>query len=53
MDYLLYVDDCLIIVMVQVSLDLRCSRISTSFLVAFQRSPIGDDWVQLEVFEGN
>ena len=27
MDYLLYVDDCLIIAMVQVSLDLRCSRI--------------------------
>ena len=28
MDYLLYVDDCLIIEMVQVSLDLRNSRIS-------------------------
>ena len=28
MDYLLYVDDCLIITMVQVSLDLRYSRIS-------------------------
>ena len=27
MDYLLYVDDCLIIVMVQVSLDLRYLRI--------------------------
>ena len=28
MDYLLYVDDNLIIAMVEVSLDLRCSRIS-------------------------
>ena len=28
MDYLLYVDDCLIIAMVQVSLDLRYLRIS-------------------------
>ena len=28
MDYLLYVDDCLIIAMVQVSLNLRYSRIS-------------------------
>ena len=28
MDYLLYVDDSLIIPMVQVSLDFRCSRIS-------------------------
>ena len=28
MDYLLYVDDCLIIVMMQVSLNLRYSRIS-------------------------
>ena len=28
MDYLLSVDDSLIIIMVQVSLDLRCSRIS-------------------------
>ena len=28
MDYILYVDDCLIITMVQVSLDLRYSRIS-------------------------
>ena len=27
MDYLLSVDDCLIVAMVQVSLDLRCSRI--------------------------
>ena len=28
MNYLLYVDDCPIIAMVQVSLDLRCLRIS-------------------------
>ena len=28
MNYLLYVDDCLIIAMVQVSLDLRHSRVS-------------------------
>ena len=28
MEYLLNVDDCLIIAMVQVSLNLRCSRIS-------------------------
>ena len=28
MDYLLYVDDCLILAMMQVSLDLRCSMIS-------------------------
>ena len=28
MDYLLFIDNCLIIAMVLVSLDLRCSRIS-------------------------
>ena len=35
MDYLLYVDDCLIIAMVQVSLDLRCLRISWILFLYF------------------
>ena len=50
MDYLLHVDDSLIVVMVQVSLDLRYSRLSwmrilylTSFLVASQRLMKGLD----------
>ena len=33
MDYLLYVDDCLITTMVQVSLDLRYSRISWTLIL--------------------
>ena len=39
MDYLLYVDDCLIIAMVQVSLDLRCSRISWMLIMYFDFIP--------------
>ena len=39
MDYLLYVDDCLIIAMVQVSLDLRCSRISWMLVRFFDFIP--------------
>ena len=35
MDIYLNVDDCLIIVMVQVSLDLRCSRISWMLILYF------------------
>ena len=35
MDYLLYVVDCLIISMVQVSLDLRCSKISWMMIMYF------------------
>ena len=35
MDYLLYVDDCLIIEMFQVSIDLRCSRISWMLIMYF------------------
>ena len=39
MNYLLYVDDCLIIAMVQVSLDLRCSRISWMLTLSFDYIP--------------
>ena len=39
MDYLLYVDDCLIIAMVQVSLYLRCSRISWMLIMYFEFIP--------------
>ena len=39
MDYLLYVYDCLIIAMVQVSLDLRCSRISWMLVLYFGFDP--------------
>ena len=39
MDYLLYVDDCLIIAMVQVSLDLRCSMISWMLILYFDFIP--------------
>ena len=39
MDYLLYVDDCLIIAMVQVSLNLRCSRISWMLILCFDFIP--------------
>ena len=35
MNYLLYVDDCLIITTVQVSLDLRCLRISWMLILYF------------------
>ena len=37
--YLLYVDDCLIIAMVQVSLNLRCSRISWMLILCFDFIP--------------
>ena len=58
MDTLLYVDDSLIIEMVQVSLDLRYSRISLMVIMYFDFIPCclsevalrGDDWVHLEVF---
>ena len=39
MDYLLYVDDCLIIAMVQVFLDLKCSRISWMLIMYFDFIP--------------
>ena len=39
MDYLLYVDGSLIIVMVQASLDLRCSRISWMLILYFDFIP--------------
>ena len=39
MDYLLNVDDSPIIVMVQVSLDLRCSRISWMLILCFDFIP--------------
>ena len=39
MDYLLNVDDCFIIAMVQVSLDLRCSRISWMLILYFDIDP--------------
>ena len=35
MDYLAFVDYCLIIAMVKVSLDLRCSRISWMLIMDF------------------
>ena len=35
MDYLLYVYDCLIIAMMQVALDLRCSRIPWMLLIMY------------------
>ena len=35
MDYLLYVDYCLIIAIIQVSLDLRCLRISRMLILYF------------------
>ena len=39
MDYVLYVDDCLIIVMVQVSLDLRYLRITWMLILYFDFIP--------------
>ena len=39
MDYLLNVDDCLIISMVHVSLDLRCLRISWMLILYFDLNP--------------
>ena len=39
MNYLLYVDDCLIIAMVQVFLDLRRSRISWILILYFDFIP--------------
>ena len=39
MDYLLYVDDCLIITMMHISLDLRCSRISLMLILYFDLDP--------------
>ena len=39
MNYLLYVDDCLIIAMVQVSLDLRYSRISWMLIMYLDLIP--------------
>ena len=39
MDYLLYVDDYLIIAMMQVSLDLRWSRISWMLILYFDFTP--------------
>ena len=39
MDDLLYVDDCLIIAMVQVSLALRCLRISWMLILYFDFIP--------------
>ena len=39
MDHLFNVDDCLIIEMVQVSLDLRCSRISWMLILYFDLNP--------------
>ena len=39
MDYVLCVDDCLIIAMMQVSLDLRCSRISSMLILYFDFLP--------------
>ena len=39
MDYLLNVDDSLIIAMMQVSLDLRCSRISWMLILYFDFIP--------------
>ena len=60
MDYLLYVDACLIIAMVQVSLNLRCSRIYWMFILYFDFTPCCLLEVNLrvmigynEVFEGN
>ena len=39
MDYLLNVDDSLIIVMMQVSLNLRCSKISWTLILYFNFIP--------------
>ena len=39
MDYLLYVDDCFIIAMVQVSLAFRCLRISWMLIMYFDFIP--------------
>ena len=39
MDYILYVDDCLIIAIVHVSLDLRCLRISWMLIMYFDLDP--------------
>ena len=39
MNYLLYVDDCLIIAMVQISLDLRYSRISWMLIMYLDSIP--------------
>ena len=52
MDYLLYVDDCLIIVIVQVSLDLRCSRISWMLILYFDFTPCCLSKVALRVMIG-
>ena len=62
MDYLLYVDDSLIIAIMQVSLILRCLRISWILIIYIDFIPcclsevthrVMIDWVQLEVFERN
>ena len=57
MDYLLNVDDILIIAMVEVSLDLRCSRIYWMLIMYFEFIPCCllkvAHRLQLEVFEGN
>ena len=39
MDYLYHVDDCLIITMMQVSLDLKCSKISWMLILCFDFNP--------------
>ena len=39
MDYLLNIDDSLIIAVVQVSLDLKCSRISLLLIIYFDLIP--------------
>ena len=39
MDYLLYVDDCIIIAMMQISVDLRCSRIFWMLILYFDIDP--------------
>ena len=57
MDYLLHIDDSLIIAMVQVSLDLRYLRLSSMLILCFGFIPYCllevAHWVQLEVFEGS
>ena len=52
MDYVLYVDNCLIIAMVQVSLDLRCSRISWMLILYFDFTPCCLSEVTLKVMIG-
>ena len=52
MDYLLNVDDSLIMVMVQVSLNLRCSRISWMLIMHFDFIPCCLSKVALRVMFG-